>query len=96
MPRETIDLGLKVESLSVLTPDCKVDKDLEPKVSDTDLRKLYKTLLHTRLLDERCLHLQRQGRIGTYGPCKGQEAAALGVAYCLKKKDWLVPFVRTT
>jgi len=94
VPRKVIDLPLKVEWLSILSPDGQVDKDLEPKLPDHDLRKLYKTMLQTRRLDERCLHLQRQGRIGTYGPCKGQEAIPLGVAYCLRKEDWLVPSYR--
>ena len=40
--------------------------------------------------------LQRQGRMGTYGPSKGQEAASLGVAYCLKQSDWMVPAFRET
>jgi pyruvate dehydrogenase E1 component alpha subunit len=96
VPRETISIPLKVESLSVLSPDGKVDAALEPKVPDNDLRQLYKTMLSSRLFDERCLHMQRQGRIGTYGPTKGQEAASLGIAYCLKKEDWLVPAFRET
>jgi len=94
VPRKTIKIENKLESLSILSADGKLDKDLEPKLSNSDLRRLYKTMLQTRLLDERCLHMQRQGRIGTYGPCKGQEAAGLGVAYCLEKDDWLVPSYR--
>lgn len=96
MPRSVIQLKNRVESLSILSPDGKVDASLEPKISDADLRKLYKTMLATRLFDERLLALQRQGRIGTYGPTKGQEAASLGAAYCLKKDDWLVPSFRET
>lgn len=94
MPRKKIDLSVRLESLSVLDHEGNLDKSLEPKISDQDLRKLYKTMLATRRVDERCLHMQRQGRIGTYGPCKGQEAAPLAVAYCLRKDDWLVPTYR--
>lgn len=94
MPRETIDIGLTVEKLSILAPDGTCDARLEPKISDEDLRKLYLFMLKTRRLDERCLHLQRQGRIGTYGPCKGQEATPLGFVYALNKADWVTPSYR--
>lgn len=96
MPREIIDIPNKVEWLQVLGPDGKLDKSLEPKLPDADLLKLFKTMLGTRRLDERCLQLQRQGRIGTYGPSKGQEATPLGVAYNLTSDDWLVPSYRET
>ena len=96
MPRKTIKLSCRLESLSILDADGKLDRELEPQISDTDLRRLYKTMLASRKLDERCLHLQRQGRIGTYGPSKGQEATPLGVAFCLTKDDWLVPSYRET
>lgn len=96
MPRELIKIENKVERLSILSPDGKLDKDLEPQISDLDLRRLYKTMLQSRMLDERCLHMQRQGRIGTYGPSKGQEAACLGVAYNLRKEDWMCPSYRET
>lgn len=94
MPRKTLDIPLKVEWLSILSEDGKVDEALEPKISNDDLLKLYRTMLLCRRLDERCLHMQRQGRIGTYGPCTGQEAPALGMAYCLRKEDWFVPTYR--
>jgi pyruvate dehydrogenase E1 component alpha subunit len=94
VPRETFQPGCRLERLSVLAHDGKLDKSLEPRIPDADLRRLYKTMLHTRMLDERCLHMQRQGRIGTYGPCKGQEATPLGIVYHLRKEDWLVPSYR--
>lgn len=94
MPRENFLIPCKIEKIGILAPDGTVDKALEPKVPEKDLQKLYRYMLFTRMLDERCLHLQRQGRIGTYGPCKGQEATPLGVAYHLKKEDWFVPSYR--
>ena len=94
MPREPIQIPCRVESLSILAPDGQVDKALEPEIADADLLRLYKTMRLSRLIDERCLQLQRQGRMGTYGPSKGQEAASLGVAFALDKDDWLVPTFR--
>lgn len=96
MPRKTITLTNKIEHLSILSEIGELDAALEPKIPDADLRRLYKTMLTSRMLDERCIHLQRQGRMGTYGPSKGQEAIPLGVAYCLKKEDWFVPSYRET
>lgn len=96
VPRRAIPIDTKLEYMSILDEHGKLDAALEPKIPDTDLKKLYKTMLQSRLLDERCLHMQRQGRIGTYGPSKGQEAVPLGAAYCLKKEDWFVPSYRET
>jgi pyruvate dehydrogenase E1 component alpha subunit len=94
VPRERIEIPCRVESLSILSPDGTLDQKLEPQIPEADLKRLYRTMLATRRFDERCLHLQRQGRIGTYGPCRGQEATPLGVAYALRKEDWLVPTYR--
>jgi pyruvate dehydrogenase E1 component alpha subunit len=94
VPREPIQIPCRVESLSILSPEGQVDKALEPDIADADLLRLYKTMRLSRKIDERCLQLQRQGRMGTYGPSKGQEAASLGVAFALEKGDWLVPTFR--
>lgn len=96
MPREKIKLDLRLESLSILDADGNVDDALDPKLSETELRRLFKAMLTARRFDERLLKLQRQGRIGTYGPCLGQEAASLGPAFVLQKDDWLVPSFRET
>ena len=40
------------------------------------------------------LRLQRQGRIGTFGPIRGHEAAVLGSVYALRATDWMVPYYR--
>ncbi len=42
------------------------------------------------------LDLQRQGRIGTFPPIKGQEAAQIGAVAVLRDSDWLVPSFRET
>lgn len=58
------------------------------------LLELYRQMLLLRLLDGRMLNLQRQGRIGFYGPTTGQEAATVGSAYALEKDDWILPALR--
>ena len=51
-------------------------------------------MLTIRVMDERLLALQRQGRIGFYGEAKGQEAAVIGAAAALGPEDWIVPALR--
>lgn len=94
MPRNKIELKNYVESLSILDADGKVDKKLEPKLSKDELRTLFRSMLLCRRYDERMLNLQRQGRIGTYGPALGQEAASLGPAFAITSDDWFVPSFR--
>ncbi len=48
----------------------------------------------SRTTDERCLALQRQGRIGFYAPLLGQEAAQVGCALALTPDDWVFPAYR--
>src|ERR1700738_1557742 len=58
------------------------------------LLRLYREMVRLRTLDERMMTLQRQGRIGFYGPCSGQEAATCASAYALRGSDWVVPALR--
>ncbi len=58
------------------------------------LAAAYRTMLVARATDERCLSLQRQGRIGFYVPLSGQEAAQVGSAVALESADWVFPAYR--
>jgi pyruvate dehydrogenase E1 component alpha subunit len=40
------------------------------------------------------ISLQRQGRMGTFAPLMGQEAAQVGSAFALEPTDWMVPSFR--
>ncbi|MCH1627938.1 pyruvate dehydrogenase (acetyl-transferring) E1 component subunit alpha [Fredinandcohnia quinoae] len=51
-------------------------------------------LIRIRIFDRKAVSLQRQGRIGTYAPFEGQEAAQVGSALALKENDWLFPTYR--
>ncbi len=93
MPRETKFSG-KVEHLQILDKDGKVDKELEPDLSKEELKEMYWYMILARVYDEKAIKLQRQGRFGTYAPCKGQEAAQVGSAYALDEKDWMFPAFR--
>ncbi|MFB6165806.1 MAG: pyruvate dehydrogenase (acetyl-transferring) E1 component subunit alpha, partial [Haloarculaceae archaeon] len=47
-----------------------------------------------RHFDQRAVSLQRQGRMGTYPPLSGQEAAQVGSAFALAERDWVFPSYR--
>jgi len=59
-----------------------------------DLPKIYRAMVLARVVDERCLTLQRQGRIGFYVPMQGQEAAQVACAWALDAEDWIFPAYR--
>lgn len=89
MPRKTIKLKEKVEYLSILDGEGNLDKALDPQL-DADLSLyMYRLMLVSRRLDERMINLQRTGRVGTYGPCRGQEACFCGASVVMDKEDWI-------
>jgi pyruvate dehydrogenase E1 component alpha subunit len=47
-----------------------------------------------RTLDTRMLALQRQGRVGFYGPATGQEAVNVGAGLASAPEDWIFPGLR--
>src|SRR5712664_664993 len=94
MPRITLEPRFQVEYLSILDSDGNLDTALEPKLAGEDLRALYRAMVLGRRLDERMVRLQRQGRIGTFAPIKGQEASQMGTAFTLRRADWMVPSFR--
>ena len=85
---------LKGEMVQMLDPEGAGDDSLRPSLSDDELRALYRHMVRARLVDRKAFSLQRQGRIGTYAPFEGQEAAQVGSAYALRREDWLVPSYR--
>jgi len=94
MPRKSIDLPYRVDYLSILDENGRLDKKLEPKIPDALLLKLYRAMILGRRFDDRMLTLQRQGRMGTFAPIHGQEASQLGAVAVLEPDDWLVPSFR--
>ena len=65
-----------------------------PNLTDEQLLDMYQWMVFARTYDERAIRLQRQGRIGTYAPFSGQEAAQVASAYALEKTDWVFPSYR--
>jgi pyruvate dehydrogenase E1 component alpha subunit len=71
-----------------------INEKLEPKIKKETLLKMYKTMKLGRVADIKALQFQRQGRMLTYAPNKGQEAAQVGSMAALEPKDWLSPSFR--
>lgn len=63
-------------------------------LSPDDVRCIYRYMSLSRLLDDRMMKLQRQGRIGFYGTASGEEAAVVGSAFALQNVDWVFPALR--
>ncbi|MCR2800742.1 pyruvate dehydrogenase (acetyl-transferring) E1 component subunit alpha [Microbacterium sp. zg-Y818] len=83
----------------VITPDGEriVDPTLEPWVdgiSDDLLVDLYRDMVRTRRLDGEGVALQRQGQLGLWAPCEGQEAVQVGTARALRAADFVFPSYR--
>ena len=83
-----------VDALHIIRDDGSADPRLDPGLSEEDAVRLYRGMSLQRILDNRMLALQRQGRIGFYGPSLGQEAAIVGAAMAMEPEDWIVPQYR--
>lgn len=71
-------------------PRAKTAAGLQPE----QLLEIYRAMLRIRVLDDRMITLQRQGRVGFYGACSGQEAATIASGYALKATDWVFQALR--
>ncbi|RUL51881.1 MULTISPECIES: pyruvate dehydrogenase (acetyl-transferring) E1 component subunit alpha [Lysinibacillus] len=71
-----------------------VNKDAVPNLSDEELVELMTRMVYTRILDQRSISLNRQGRLGFYAPTAGQEASQLASHFALEKEDWILPGYR--
>lgn len=58
-----------------------------PALERDQALRIYRAMLATRVLDERMLAAQRQGRLSFYMQCTGEEAAVIGSAAALDDAD---------
>ena len=93
MPRMKVYEAV-TERLEILDTEGKVDTDLMPEMDPSRVRDLYRDMVLMRTFDSKALKLQRQGRMGTWPPIKGQEAIQAGVALAMGENDWLIPAFR--
>ncbi|MFF5993144.1 pyruvate dehydrogenase (acetyl-transferring) E1 component subunit alpha [Lysinibacillus sp. KU-BSD001] len=71
-----------------------VNEEANPNLSDEELVELMSRMVYTRILDQRSISLNRQGRLGFYAPTAGQEASQLASQFALEKADWILPGYR--
>lgn len=62
----------------------------EPEIPKDVLLKMYQTMTLGRIADLKAVQFQRQGRLLTYAPNVGQEAAQIGPMAASTDRDWLV------
>jgi pyruvate dehydrogenase E1 component alpha subunit len=83
------------EPLRLLAPDGTLAEGHVPALDGDALLDAWRAMLRSRVCDERCFSLQRQGRLGTFSPVNGEEAAVVGSAWALDPaRDWIVPQYR--
>ncbi|MEX0863309.1 MAG: pyruvate dehydrogenase (acetyl-transferring) E1 component subunit alpha [Acidimicrobiia bacterium] len=72
---------------SLINPDGSV-RDRLPVTLD-EMKDLYAAMVEARIYDDKSMAMQRQGRLATYAPFRGQEAAQIGAASALRPGDWV-------
>ncbi|WP_407358260.1 pyruvate dehydrogenase (acetyl-transferring) E1 component subunit alpha [Microbacterium sp. LTA6] len=72
---------------------------LDAYVADVDaeqLRALHRDMIILRRIDAEGVALQRQGQLGLWAPCQGQEATQIGTARAIAPQDYIFPSYRET
>lgn len=87
-----IENGLiDIPMLQILQPDGTVHTDaVAPELDRETAHKIYRTMQYIRVLDERMIAAQRQGRISFYLACTGEEASTVGSAAALDNADMIM------
>lgn len=71
--------------------------ELDPHLADIDARALlalHQDMVVLRRIDSEGVALQRQGQLGLWAPCNGQEAAQIGTGRALAPQDFVFPSYR--
>ena len=77
--RFTESTDLSIPTLSILDSEGELRKDAKlPAIDKETALKIYRDMTYIRVLDERMLAAQRQGRLSFYLTCTGEEAAVVG------------------
>lgn len=67
-----------------------IEKAVEPDLSKEEALKIFNTMHYIRVLDERMVGAQRQGRISFYLASTGEEAASVASAAALSDDDMIM------
>ncbi len=83
--------SVEIPILKLLKQDGEVYENAElPEIDQEHAVKIYKALAFHRVLDERMVAAQRQGRISFYMAALGEEAASVGGAAGLQPQDMIM------
>ncbi|WP_182440153.1 thiamine pyrophosphate-dependent dehydrogenase E1 component subunit alpha [Colwellia sp. RSH04] len=83
--------SVDIPELKILHQDGTIYPDADmPEIDEAHAIKIYKTLAFHRVLDERMVASQRQGRLSFYMAALGEEAASVGGAAGLKPQDMIM------
>ncbi len=82
------DLRRVLDDEGKILPGAKV-----PEIPEEDLLQLFDKMMLVRVVDDRMMRLQRQGRLGFYMKSIGEEASHFAV-YALRNTDWVFPSYR--
>jgi len=85
---------MEFPTLSYLNEHGELSPDCTYAIPDDLLLKGYKTMVLTRLVDERMINLQRQGAISFAMSSLGEEACSVASAAALQLEDWIYPQYR--
>ncbi|WEK82676.1 MAG: pyruvate dehydrogenase E1 component subunit alpha [Candidatus Phytoplasma pruni] len=86
---------LKKQRLQILDSEGNVvNPQLEPKIPEEKLLKMYKTMVLARVSDIKAVQYQRQGRMLSYVINRGHEGGQVGSAAALEDQDWVSPYFR--
>lgn len=58
------------------------------------LKQIYEDIVSTRMFDQKCVNLQRTGKMGTYPSCLGSEAINAVTGRLMADSDVFVPYYR--
>lgn len=79
----------------ILASDGSLQTDVPQDLTEDRLKEMMRQMLLGRRIDQRAISLQRRGKLGTYAPLSGQEAASVGSAMAMDTStDYLVPQYR--
>ena len=80
-----------IDTFALLKQDGSLFEGAAPPDLDRDKAlRIYHAMVFTRVLDERMLAAQRQGRLSFYMQCTGEEAAVIGSAAALDDEDMIM------
>lgn len=82
---------VSIPTYRVLAQDGSLFEGAEgPALERDKARRIYQAMIGTRVLDERMMASQRQGRLSFYMQCTGEEAAVIGAAAALDDADMIM------